>query len=182
MWDWLPPPMNDGIVRSRRIAAIIEHGPYCSERLMPSLIRIRALLLTLALPGAFLCSIRADAATQILPCRDEGTSYDKSQCLQAARDAVDKRLDLYMQAAGAVVAADPDFRSVNLEDAQRAWVAYRTAHCGDADTYWMAGKDNGDRYARCYLSLTRERMHDLWEAYLIRPVGFNPKPSPLPEP
>jgi uncharacterized protein YecT (DUF1311 family) len=111
-------------------------------------------------------------------CRDSKTTLEMNQCLSDQITLAEKELAKYFEESRRRVAHDPR-TLVEFEKAQKAWVAFRDAHCGAIYQYWAQGSVRGAKAGYCVLKLTRRRTHDLWDAYL---TYIDTTPPILPEP
>ena len=111
-------------------------------------------------------------------CSDSKTRLDMNQCLSARMTLAEKELAKYLEESRRRVANAPRTLA-EFEKAQKAWVAFRDAHCGAIYQYWAQGSVRGAMAGYCVLELTRRRTHDLWDAYL---TYADTTPPILPEP
>ncbi|WP_017460458.1 lysozyme inhibitor LprI family protein [Dyella ginsengisoli] len=110
------------------------------------------------------------------PCN--GSTPEMQACMGKKLDAANAMLARYLAAAQARI--DRDFGSrPNLGAAQTAWVHYRKIECGDVFEYWAQGTYRTIASAECMLRLTRQRTHEVWQAYL---TYQDSTPPLLPEP
>lgn len=139
--------------------------------------------------GAVLLCLLGNAA-HADPCGDKfgASSFEGNRCRDALADAQDAALETYLQAAEAQVSKmTEDLPPVtgmprqlpDLRAAQKTWEAYRTVQCGDVYLFWIDGTYRYEAAFACHQQLARERMHDLWLAYLTFLDGA---PPVLPEP
>jgi uncharacterized protein YecT (DUF1311 family) len=101
----------------------------------------------------------AVAGTAAAQCDDKQTTLDISQCLNAELKKADTELNRsHLQALKKLKTADAE----RLRKAQRAWVAYRDAHCNAEFELWDAGHV---ALPQCKLTLTKARTAEIEETY-----------------
>ncbi|MFZ6645109.1 lysozyme inhibitor LprI family protein [Undibacterium sp. TJN25] len=111
-------------------------------------------------------------------CYDPKDDIEDRQCMSAEVDKADEKLAKYIEAAKARIAEDQTIE-LSLDVAQKAWLSYRSAQCGDVYTYWLRGTYRYRVSLQCMIDLTQERTHDIWSAYL---TYVDSTPATLPEP
>jgi uncharacterized protein YecT (DUF1311 family) len=123
-----------------------------------------ALAATPALPPA--ARAQGGAAAQ---CAEQGSTYEQSACLERALRAADRELnDVYRQVL-ATIDADRDVDAArrsawraSMVRAQRAWIAFRDADCGELTGHeWHGGTGTGPATLACLLDRTAQRSQDL---------------------
>lgn len=121
----------------------------------------------------------AHAYTVYLPgCEAGKTTLEIAECRQKQIDAADAKLGQYLTAARKRVVAF-DVQVGLIDEEQKAWEAYRSAHCGNVYELWRQGTIRYEMSAICTLEVTRERTVDVWRAYLT--YGDSTPPT-LPDP
>ena len=96
------------------------------------------------------------ADRQFGPCMDrtDGITSEMLDCIGEAQDRADARLVTTLSKA---VSSISPVRRFSLHEAQKAWLAYRQAHCN-----FLADPEGGTSAslisADCWLSLTEERV------------------------
>ena len=98
-------------------------------------------------------------------CHDQKNDMEDMACMSAEAEKADKKLAKYFEAAKARIASDTSIR-LSLDDAQKAWLNYRSLQCGDVYKYWLDGTYRYRASLQCQIDLTQERTRDLWSAYL----------------
>ncbi|HEY4080221.1 MAG TPA: lysozyme inhibitor LprI family protein [Burkholderiaceae bacterium] len=111
-------------------------------------------------------------------CTDLRTTQELAECRQKQMEAADARLEKYLAAARSQASAIA-FDVTLIDDEQRAWVTYRTKHCGNVYTLSGMGSIRFEMSAVCTLEVTRERTIDVWRAYL---TYQDSTPPVLPDP
>ncbi|QFU15587.1 lysozyme inhibitor LprI family protein [Microvirga thermotolerans] len=110
------------------------------------------------------------------PCESESSTYAQSACLDKALKAADGELNAVYKKALELIDKD-DMMSAEqhrnwkqaLQKAQRAWVAFRDADCGEPVGYeWSQGTGMGPATLACLLQKTRIRTAELRQRYLER--------------
>ncbi|MFZ6640082.1 lysozyme inhibitor LprI family protein [Undibacterium sp. TC4M20W] len=114
--------------------------------------------------ACLLCATATVSHAGIL-CATAKNTQEEAQCMTAEVSKADKKLQTYLQAAKSRIDRTPDVK-LNLDNAQKSWEQYRSAHCGDVYTYWAQGSVRYRQSAQCQLDLTQNRTHDVWQAYL----------------
>ena len=112
------------------------------------------------------------------PCVDAKTTIEMNQCIFDQVKAAEAELKRYLEESRRRLAGDPKTLAA-LEESQKAWLAFREAHCGAIYQYWREGTIRGSMEGNCLLDQTWRRTHDLWEAYLAFMDSTQPV---LPEP
>ena len=113
-----------------------------------------------------LCYIMAAGAAHAEAlCANMSDAQKETQCMTGEVDKANKKLANYLQAAKSRLQQEGRKR-LNLDTTQKAWEAYRSAHCGDVYTFWADGSIRHRQIAQCQLDLTLSRTHDVWQAYL----------------
>lgn len=109
------------------------------------------------------CLGRASDNCQMLPGGD--TAVGIAQCIAAETAVWDDILNEEYQKSRAVLKIrDADELSDlagGLQKAQRAWIAFRDAHCDFTYAWWEGGSIRGVVYANCLLVMTSERSTQL---------------------
>jgi uncharacterized protein YecT (DUF1311 family) len=119
------------------------------------------------------------AAAQYAPpsaCDRLGSPYEQSACLEAALRRADaalneayRRAQAAIDADGMAGAADRAAWKRALQAAQRAWIAFRDADCGEVVGYeWHQGSGSGPATLACRLDKTERRARELTERYTQR--------------
>ncbi len=98
--------------------------------------------------------------------------------MSAEAEKADLKLAKYLEAAKERIAKDKT-NELSLDDAQKAWLNYRSLQCGDVYKYWIQGTYRYRASLQCQIDLTHERTHDIWSAYL---TYVDSTPAILPEP
>jgi uncharacterized protein YecT (DUF1311 family) len=129
--------------------------------------------------NAFVGILAAPASAAELVCGNSANTVEETKCMSAQLDRSDRKLSDYIAAAKVKIGKAEDPVKPKLDDAQAAWLNYRTAHCGEVYSYWSAGTYRYRASLQCMLDLTRERTHDIWAAYL---TYQDSTPAVLPEP
>lgn len=140
--------------------------------------RGRRLLCALAaLSCAFDMAQRPGAAQQSrVDCKDPVSTVEINFCLEKELQRADVELNRAFQGALAFIdthdemsaAARSEWRTA-LRSAQRAWIAFRDADCGEPVGYeWYGGTGMGAATFGCSLEKTRARTKDLKERYSPR--------------
>ncbi|MFZ6678989.1 lysozyme inhibitor LprI family protein [Undibacterium sp. Tian12W] len=114
--------------------------------------------------ACLLCATATVSHAGIL-CATAKNTQEEAQCMTAEVSKADKKLQTYLQAAKSRIDRTPDVK-LNLDNAQKSWEQYRSAHCSDVYTYWAQGSVRYRQSAQCQLDLTQNRTHDVWQAYL----------------
>ncbi|MBZ6078648.1 lysozyme inhibitor LprI family protein [Microvirga puerhi] len=120
--------------------------------------------------GAFAQTRPAD------PCSTETSTYAQSECLDKALKAADSELNaVYKKAQASIDKSDmmnaEQRRSWKqaLQKAQRAWVGFRDADCGEPVGYeWFQGTGMGPATLACNLEKTKIRTQELTDRYINR--------------
>jgi uncharacterized protein YecT (DUF1311 family) len=109
-----------------------------------------------------LLAIAATATPAFAQCDGKKTTADQIECLGPALKTADTELNrVYQKAVKELPAED----ATRLRKAQRAWMAYRDAHC-DADQKRYAGGSIAPVvFAQCRLTLTQRRSKEIEETY-----------------
>ncbi|MCB8822785.1 lysozyme inhibitor LprI family protein [Microvirga rosea] len=110
------------------------------------------------------------------PCTNETSTYAQSECLDKALKVADGELNaVYKKAQASIDKSDmmnADQRKSwkqALQKAQRAWVAFRDADCGEPVGYeWSQGTGMGPATLACNLEKTKIRAQELTARYLNR--------------
>ena len=133
---------------------------------------LAGIVLAIAIPtsGAFAQSAPAT------PCDSETSTYAQSACLDKALKAADGALNGVYKKALAVIDKSDDMSAEQrrnwkqaLQKAQRAWVAFRDADCGEPVGYeWFQGTGMGPATLACNLQKTKIRTQELTDRYLNR--------------
>ncbi|WP_147418206.1 lysozyme inhibitor LprI family protein [Salinisphaera sp. Q1T1-3] len=132
-------------------------------------------LRSIALIVLGLCSVDS---VQASTAQCDGNTLEIQTCMAKKLDKANTRLARYLTAAQARI--DKDFGSrPNLKTAQAAWVHYRELECGDVFELWAQGTYRTTASSECMLRLTKERTHEIWQAYL---TYQDSTPPLLPEP
>lgn len=119
-----------------------------------------------------------EANAKNIVCRDSKNTVEETECMSAEIKKAENKLADYMSAAKGKVAEDKSIE-LQLDAAQKAWLTYRDAQCGDVYRYWVHGTYRYRASAQCMLDLTQERTHDIWAAYLTYVDSTPPvKPEP----
>lgn len=113
-----------------------------------------------------------------LLCLDAGGTMDDAKCLNKELDKANTILAEYLTVAQQQIDKQ-NAGTPRIEDAQKAWLKYRNAHCGDVETYWDAGTYRYRAELTCEIEATRFRTHEIWSAYL-RPLGTDLPVRPEP--
>lgn len=122
-----------------------------------------------------LCSMNLAHAA---PLQCDGNTLEIQACLAKKIDKANSRLTEYLSTAQARI--DKNFGSKpDLKAAQKAWIRYREIECGDVFDFWVQGTYRTIASAECELRLTRQRTHEVWQAYL---TYQDSTPPLLPEP
>lgn len=90
----------------------------------------------------------------------------------------DLRLKNYSDATTARLKSDAGALDA-FASAQRAWLAYRDAHCSALPSASVQGSGERARYNTCRSELAKARTHEVWATYLASADGTPPL---LPEP
>jgi uncharacterized protein YecT (DUF1311 family) len=113
-----------------------------------------------------------------LLCLDAGNTLDEAKCLNKELDKANTILAEYLATAQQRINKQNAGRP-QIEGAQKAWLKYRDAHCGDVETYWGAGTYRYRADLECEIEATRSRTHEIWSGYMRT---FGTSPPVLPEP
>ena len=128
--------------------------------------------------SAILCLNLSTANAKDAVCLDSKNTLEEQDCMSAEVDKAEQKLAKYIATAKAHIAKDQTI-ALSLDEAQKAWLNYRTVHCGDVYKYWLQGTYRYRASAQCILDLTQERTHNIWAAYL---TYVDSTPAILPEP
>jgi uncharacterized protein YecT (DUF1311 family) len=115
--------------------------------------------------GAVLFLDLSAASAKDALCLESENTIEERNCMSAEVDKVEQKLAKYIEAAKDHIAEDQAI-VLSLDEAQKAWLNYRTMQCGDVYTYWLQGTYRYRASLQCALDLTQERTHDIWSAYL----------------
>jgi uncharacterized protein YecT (DUF1311 family) len=115
--------------------------------------------------GVAFSFILTTASAEGLVCHDSADTIKERDCMSTEVDKADKKLSEYIEAAKDRISEDSTVM-LSLTETQKAWLSYRTAHCGDVYAYWSQGTYRYRASLQCMLDLTKERTHDIWSAYL----------------
>ena len=112
-----------------------------------------------------------------------GNTLEVNACLVEKRDASEKRLQKYLDAALRRPFNDPDSGAVPLgiRASQQAFEAYRDIECATLFETWKGGTVRVAMSLRCETRLTDERTHMIWSHWL-RYVDRTPPILPEPKP
>jgi uncharacterized protein YecT (DUF1311 family) len=119
------------------------------------------------------------AAAQDAPpsaCDRLASPYEQSACLEAALGRADAALNEAYRRAQAVIDADAATPAADraawkraLQAAQRAWIGFRDADCGELVGHeWHQGSGSGPAALACRLDKTERRARALVERYTAR--------------
>ena len=122
-------------------------------------------------------ALQAASAKDVI-CADPKDALADRTCMSAEVDIAEIKLANYLDAAKVRVASDESVR-LSLDEAQKAWLAYRSMQCGDVYKRWGTATYRYRASLQCVVDLTRQRTHDLWSAYL---TYVDSTPAMLPEP
>jgi len=130
----------------------------------------------LALAGLWVCAIpsteaRADQPSAKL-CQAATSTPETQACLHKALDAADAKLNAAYKKALSVIDQDdrpPDAKAVwktQFTAAQRAWIAFRDADCGDLTfSEWNNGSGTTAALYACQYDKTVQRTDDILSRY-----------------
>ncbi|WP_425605277.1 lysozyme inhibitor LprI family protein [Fulvimonas yonginensis] len=107
-----------------------------------------------------------------------GDTLEIQACMGTKLDEANALLAKYLAAAQARIDEDSNSRP-NLGNAQAAWLRYRDLECADVFDLWSQGTYRTVASSECMLRLTRQRTHEIWQAYLTHQDST---PPVLPEP
>ena len=107
------------------------------------------------------------------PCDSKPSTAEQSQCLEKALRQADAGLNTAYQRAMRIIDADPDSAPAQraawrhaLQAAQRSWIAFRDADCGEITGYeWHQGTGMGPATLACSLDKTLQRSRELTARY-----------------
>ncbi|MGO4573798.1 lysozyme inhibitor LprI family protein [Microvirga sp. 2TAF3] len=110
------------------------------------------------------------------PCQASGGTYAQSECLDKLLKTADSALNATYRKAQTSIdkndLMDADQRrswKQALQKAQRAWVAFRDADCGEPVGYeWFQGTGMGPATLVCHLEKTKIRNQELTDRYVNR--------------
>jgi uncharacterized protein YecT (DUF1311 family) len=114
---------------------------------------------------ALLCLAPLTAFAQDIDCNNQVTQLEMNQCSFEAADAELNRV--YADAIAFLQAADREYapqgasEEERLRRAQRAWVAYRDAHCDAAGFQMRGGSAEPLLVNGCLRFMTEQRIADL---------------------
>ena len=101
-------------------------------------------------------------------CDQFGTTYDIASCL--SRDFVIAQGKLKTTYERALASAKQFYEPQdvkNLQEAQKAWLVYRETTCTAEYGLWGRGSGGPSARTACLLRITRVRIEDLTEAFLL---------------
>ena len=112
-----------------------------------------------------------------------GNTLEVNVCLVEKRDASEKRLQKYLNAALGRQFNDPDGGAVQLgiRASQQIFEAYRDVECATVAEHWKGGTVRVAMSLRCQAQLTDERTHMIWShwlRYADRTPSILPEPKP----
>jgi uncharacterized protein YecT (DUF1311 family) len=110
------------------------------------------------------------------PCSAETSTYAQSECLDKALKAADGELNATYKKAQVVIDKSDLMNAEQrrnwkqaFQKAQRAWVAFRDADCGEPVGYeWFQGTGMGPATLACNLEKTKIRTQELTDRYINR--------------
>lgn len=135
--------------------------------------KLYAALVLIALPSTSGAISQTRPAS---PCSTETSTYAQSECLDKALKAADGELNSTYRKAQTVIDKS-DLMNADqrrnwkqaLQKAQRAWVAFRDADCGEPVGYeWFQGTGMGPATLACNLEKTKIRTQELTDRYINR--------------
>ena len=113
-----------------------------------------------------------------IDCENAMTTIEINVCMGQEVDRADATLDSYLSKAKEKYALETAVIAT-LDKSQKAWLAYREAHCNAVYAQWSMGTIRGTMFSACMLRLTRLRTHTIWQDYLTFMDSTEPL---LPEP
>lgn len=125
--------------------------------------------------AALLAAVPAQAAPSSSKlCNDPNFATPQiNACMEKAADDADHKLNVAYKKALAVIDGDGDRTAdqkahwrAQLTAAQRAWIAFRDADCGDlVVTEWNGGTGMGSALSACRYDLTVQRTDEILSRY-----------------
>ncbi|MGB3541973.1 lysozyme inhibitor LprI family protein [Rubrivirga sp.] len=95
-------------------------------------------------------------------CQHETTQYALNDCARRAMEATDGELNRVYQDLTGITTGD---REERIRTAQRAWVAFRDAHCDVASSDYEGGSMRPMVYGLCMAEVTVQRTIQLRSYY-----------------
>jgi uncharacterized protein YecT (DUF1311 family) len=132
-------------------------------------------LVSVLLIGTALAAARPAGAEE--RCSGGTSTAEDAECLSRALSVADAALNRIYARALATIAADPDSDPKRKKDwadalrsAERAWMAFRDADCGDPliPDEWHDGSGAGPAMLECRVDLTEARTREIAQRYVSR--------------
>ncbi|WP_110691820.1 lysozyme inhibitor LprI family protein [Salinicola halophyticus] len=129
------------------------------------------------------CSV-AQADNDGWPCTSGTSTADMNECLTSVAKEVDEELHRYLKVAQASLDQGheqfPDeVKKIDLSEESAAWKEYVSTYCRHVYDSYGTGSLRDSAARRCYVDLTKERTHRIWEDFIATPDSSAPA---LPEP
>ncbi|MCJ2189193.1 DUF6265 family protein [Novosphingobium beihaiensis] len=121
---------------------------------------------------------RPGTAAEAGRCPDAMTTLDINACLGGVLGRADVRRKAYLEKALAREADRPELQAM-IRTADKAFDAYRTAHCDAVYEDWKEGTIRGAMSLSCQIAMTDARTHRIWQDWL---TYMDSTPPVLPEP
>ncbi|WP_130835758.1 lysozyme inhibitor LprI family protein [[Erwinia] mediterraneensis] len=136
------------------------------------------LLLSLLLCSAPLFSQAEDA----VDCSNATTTTEINQCMATRLNNLEAMMQRYYAQAITRASQGDEANSPQvtlIEQAQTAWLHYRDRECDAVYQAWSEGTIRGAMALGCKITLTRARIHTLWQNWI---APMDDAPPDLPEP
>jgi uncharacterized protein YecT (DUF1311 family) len=127
--------------------------------------------------AAAIFSLSACATDENIDCDNAKNTYEMNYCAGKEREIVEKKLATYLAKAKEEYAAEANVITA-LEASQVSWIAYRDSYCDSIYEIWSEGSIRGMMYSECIARLNQQRIHNIWEDYLVTMEGDSILPEP----